>query len=199
MDQDRCSYSPGGSPHRERTHSRMGIGGVGSMTCDCYCIPTPDSILEDDEIDVFEQIIPNSEQFYALKREALWNFYALRGIGNCDMAYWIKAMQYRYGQIKTKYNVKFKVIEEWLTEVSGNDPVDLSDSSSEYKMTTENEDTPDNPQGNTVYLSDRNTVTYNGKSYGGLSSETVRQFIDAVPDIEKEFADEFRLQFYHGV
>lgn len=168
------------------------------MTCDCYCIPTPDSILEDDEIDVFEEIIPDTEQFYALKREALWNFYALRGIGNCDIAYWIKAMKYRYGQIKTKYDVKFKVIEEWLTEVSGNAPVDLSDSSSEYTMRTENEDTPDNPQGNTVYLSDRNTVTYNGKSYGGLSSETVSRFADAVPDIAKDFADEFRLQFYFG-
>ena len=169
------------------------------MNCDCCCIPTPDSILEDDEIDVFEEIIPDTEQFYALKREALWNFYALRGIGNCDIAYWIKAMKYRYGQIKTKYNVKFKTVEEWLDTVTGDNPVDLSDSSSEYTMRTENEDTPDNPQGDTVYLSDRNTVKYNGKSFGGLSSETVSRFIDTIPNIEKEFADEFRYQFYHGV
>lgn len=169
------------------------------MTCDRFCVPTPDSILEDDEIDVFAEIIPDTEQFYALKREALWNFYALRGIGNCDIAYWIKAMKHRYGQIRTEYDVKFKVIEEWLAEVSGDAPVDLSDSSSEYTMTTENEDTPDNPQGNAVYLSDRNTVKYNGKSYGGLSSETVSRFIETVPDIEREFADEFRLCFYHGV
>lgn len=169
------------------------------MTCDCYCIPTPDSILEDDEIDVFAEIIPDTEQFYAIKREALWNFYALRGIGNCNIAYWLKAMKYRYRQIQSTYDVKFKVLEEWLTEVSGNAPVDLSDSSSEYTMTTENEDTPDNPQGDAVYLSDRNTVRYNGRSYGGLSSETVRQFTNAIPDIEKDFADEFRLHFYHGV
>ena len=169
------------------------------MTCNCSCIPTPDSILEDDEIDVFEEIIPNTENYYALKREALWDVYAFRGIGNCDIAYWIKAMKHRYGRIKTMYDVKFKVLEEWLTQVSGVAPVDLSDSTSEYTMRTENEDTPDNPQGNTVYLSDRNTVTYNGRSYGGLSSETVSRFTDAVPDIEKEFADEFRLQFYHGV
>ena len=169
------------------------------MTCDCLCVPTPDSILEDDEIDVFEEIIPDTENFYAVKRQALWEFYALRGIGNYDITYWIKAMKYRYAQIKTEYDVKFKVTEEWLTQVSGNTPVDLSDSSSEYTMKTENEDNPDNPQGTTVYLSDRNTVKYNGKSYSDLSSETVSRFIETVPNIERMFADEFRLQFYHGV
>ena len=167
------------------------------MTCDCRCIPTPDSILEDDEIDVFEQIVDDSEPYYAVMREALWSNYALRGIGNCDIAYWIKAMQLRYRQIRTVYNVKFQAVDEWLTSITGN--IDLADSVSEYTTTTENEDTPDNPQGSTVYLSDRNTVKYNGKSYGGLSSETVSRFMDNVTNIEREFADEFRLQFYHGV
>lgn len=167
------------------------------MSCNCYCIPTPDSILEDDEIDVFEQIIDDSEPYYAVMREALWSNYGLRGIGNCDIAYWIKAMQMRYRQIRTVYNVKFQAIDEWLTSLTGN--IDLADSVSEYTSVTKNEDTPDNPQGNTEYLSDRNTVTYNGKSYGGLSSETVSRFIDSVSNIEKQFADEFRMQFYHGV
>lgn len=167
------------------------------MTCDCRCIPTPDSILEDDEIDVFEQIIDDSEPYYAQMREALWSNYGLRGIGNCDIAYWIKAMQLRYRQIRTVYNVKFQAIDEWLTSITGN--IDLADSVSEYTTVSENEDTPDNPQGSTVYLSDRNTVKYNGRSYGGLSSETVSRFMDNVTNIEREFADEFRLQFYHGV
>ena len=165
------------------------------MTCDC--IPTPDSILEDDEIDVFEQIVDDSEPYCAMMREALWSNYGLRGIGNCDITYWIKAMQLRYRQIRTVYNVKFQAISEWLTSLTGN--IDLADSVSEYTMKTENEDNPDNPQGTTVYLSDRNTVKYNGKSYGGLSSETVSGFMDSVSNIEKQFADEFRLQFYHGV
>lgn len=167
------------------------------MTCNCQCIPTPDSILEDDEIDVFEQIIDDSEPYYAVMREALWSNYGLRGIGNCDLAYWIKAMTLRYRQIRTVYNVKFQAIDEWLTSITGS--IELADSVTEYTTTTENEDTPDNPQGSTVYLSDRNTVKYNGKSYGGLSSETVSRFIDSVSNIEKQFADEFRLQFYHGV
>lgn len=169
------------------------------MTCDCRCIPTPQSIYDDDEMDVFEEIIPDSDDYYAIMRQALWENYALRGIGNCDIAYWIKAMKMRYWQIKTEYIIKFKAVEEWLTAVGGNDPIDMSDSSSQYISKTENEDTPDNPQGSTVYLSDRNTITYNGKSFSGLSSETVSRFIETVPDIERMFADEFRKQFYHGV
>lgn len=167
------------------------------MTCKCSCIPTPDSILEDDEIDVFEQIIDDSEPYYSQMREALWSNYGLRGIGNCDLAYWLKAMRYRYRQIRTVYNIKFKAIDEWLTSIALS--IDLADSTTEYTTVSENEDTPDSPAGSTVYLSNRNTVTYNGKSYGGLSSETVSRFIDNVSNIEKQFADEFRLQFYHGV
>ena len=170
------------------------------MSYDCVCsrcIPTPKSILDDDEIDVFESIVPDSEPFYDTMRKALWCNYGLRGIGNNNIAYWIDAMRLRYYQINTMYNVKFQAIDEWLTSIASS--IDLADSTTEYSTVSENEDTPDNPAGSTVYLSNRNTVKYNGKSYGGLSSETVSRFIDNVSNLEKQFADEFRMQFYHGV
>ena len=169
------------------------------MTCNCKCIPTPDSILEDDERDVFEEIFPDTEVNYTLMRSIMWDFYGSRGIGSCDTDYWVKCMQRRYRQIKSVYLMKFKVFDEWMTANLGNDPVDLSDGATEYTMKTENEDTPDNPQGSTVYLSDRNTVKYDGKTFGGLSSETVARFMDAVPDLCQQFADEFRRLFYFGV
>lgn len=167
--------------------------------CCCRCIPTPDSILADDERDVFEDIFPDSEVYYAVMRSIMWDFYGSRGIGNCNTDYWVKCMQRRYSQIKPTYLLKFKVFDEWMTENLGNDPVDLSDGATQYTMTTENEDTPDNPQGTSVYLSDRNTVKYDGKTHGGLSSETVARFMDAVPDLCQQFADEFRRLFYFGV
>lgn len=166
------------------------------MTCDC-CIPTPDSVMEDMDIDVFEQIVPDSEVYHDVMRQALWDTYEFRGLGNPDVAYWIKTMQSRFRQIQSVYHVKFQVVDEWLQSVASK--VDLADSASEYTTISENEDNPDNPQGDTKYLSDRNTVTYNGKSYGGLSSETIRRFNDAIPNIKEEFADEFRRNFYHGV
>lgn len=169
------------------------------MTC-CECIPTPASILDEDEIDVFEQIIPDTETYHDEMRKALWSVYRYRGIGSCDVAYWIQTMKDRYDSIKSTYLVKFKTVEEWLTKVLDPDElVDLADSETEYSTISETEDNPDNPQGTTVYLSDRNRVQYAGKSYGGLSSETVRRFNDNVVDIEREFADEFRTQFYYGL
>lgn len=155
------------------------------------------SIQEDDEIDVFEQIIPGTEPYYAIMRQALWSTYGLRGIGNANIQYWIQAMKLRYFQINTLYNAKFQAVDEWLTANSSS--MDMADSQTQYTQISENEDTPDNPAGSTVYLSNRNTVTYNGKSYGGLSSETLRRFIDEIPNIEEEFAAEFKKQFYHGI
>lgn len=169
------------------------------MSCDCWCIPTPDSILEDDERDVFEEIFPDTEVYYAIMRQIMWDFYGARGIGNCDVDYWVKQMQRRYSQVKPVYLLKFKVFDEWMTANLGNDPVDLSDGSTTYTTVSETEDNPDNPQGSTKYLSDRNTVTYNGKTYSGLSSETVSRFMDYVPDLCQQFADEFRLQFSWSV
>ena len=170
------------------------------MSYDCMCsacLPTPMSIQEEDEMDVFEEIIPDTEPYYDIMRKALWTNYGLRGIGNPNILYWIQAMKLRYYQIDTMYNAKFQAVDEWLTANSSS--MDMADSQTEYTQKSETEDTPDNPAGTTIYLSDRNTVTYNGKSYGGLSSETLKRFIDAIPNLEKEFADEFRMQFYHGI
>ena len=169
------------------------------MTCDCCTIPTPDSILTDDNRDVFEEIIDDSEVYHDMMRTILWSFYGYRGIGNCDVDYWVNTMKARYTQVKLMYIPKFKLIDEWLTEITTVDPIDLSEGKTDYTMVTEIEDNPDNPQGTSVYLSDRNTVTYNGKTYTGLSSETVSKFMDYVPDLERQFADEFQKQFYWGL
>lgn len=155
------------------------------------------SILEDDEIDVFEEIIPDSEPYYALMRKALWTTYGMRGIGNANIQYWIQAMKLRYHQINDVYNMKFQAWSEFLAANASS--IDMADSQTEYSQISETEDTPDNPAGTTVYLSDRNTVKYNGKSYGGLSSETLSRFMDAIPSLQEQFADEFKKQFYHGI
>ena len=153
--------------------------------------------MEDDEIDVFEEIIPDTEPYYALMRKALWSTYGMRGIGNANIQYWIQAMKLRYNAISDVYNVKFQAWSEFLTANALS--IDMADSQTQYSQISESEDTPDNPAGNTVYLSDRNTVTYNGKSYGGLSSETLSRFMDALPSLMEQFADEFKKQFYHGI
>lgn len=169
------------------------------MSCDCSCIPTPQSILTDDERDVFEEIIPDSIQYHDVMRSMMWSVYKYRGIGNCDIDYWVNTMKSRLSQIISRYLPKFKVFDEWYNENMGVNPVDLSEGATNYKMVTEIEDNPDNPQGDTKYLSDRNTVDYNGKTFSGLSSETISRFMDYVPDLTAQFTDEFRKQFYWGL
>lgn len=169
------------------------------MSCDCFCIPTPQSILTDDERDVFEEIIPDSIDYHDIMRSMMWSVYKYRGIGNCDIDYWVNTMKSRLSQIVSKYLPKFKVFDEWYNENMGNDPIDLSEGATAYKMVTEIEDTPDNPQTDTRYLSDRNTVNYDGKNFSGLSSETISRFMDYVPDLTAQFTDEFRKQFFWGL
>lgn len=169
------------------------------MSCDCFCIPTPQSILTDDERDVFEEIIPDSIDYHDIMRSMMWSVYKYRGIGNCDIDYWVNTMKSRLAQIISRYLPKFKVFDEWYNENMGVSPVDLSEGATSYKMVTEIEDTPDNPQTDTRYLSDRNTVDYDSKSFSGLSSETISRFMDYVPDLTAQFTDEFRKQFFWGL
>lgn len=166
------------------------------MRCE---VPTPQSILDDYNRDVFDQIIPSTETYRTQMIAALWNVYQFRGIGNLDIDYWVDTMKGRFGVISAIYHVKYRAMDEWLTSVNGLNPIDMSEGATDYTMQTENEDNPDNPQGSTKYLSDRNTVTYNGKTYSGLSSETLGRFIEMIPSLDEQFADEFRRQFFWGI
>ena len=167
------------------------------MTYDCSCntvfIETPESIYDRDNVDVFEQIIPNTEYEYAKKRSELWAKYRYRGIGSCDRAYWIQCMKDRYALIADTWDIKIRAWKQYVTSVSAT--VDFSASSAESKTVYEHEDCPDNPAGTTVYLADRNTTAYQGKNYDGLESKTVDDYIKYVPDPWDGFTSEFKRLF----
>lgn len=168
------------------------------MTCSCNCkIDTPDSILNYDSRDVFEEIIPNTEYQYQQKRDELWAKYRYRGIGSCNVDYWVQCMTDVYSIIKETWDVKIRTWEQYKTSVALT--VDLSESSSHYDLVTEHEDTPDTALSTTRYLSDRNTSTYDATNKSGLESKTVRDYIDAVPDPWDGFTNEFRKLFYWGI
>ena len=167
------------------------------MSC-CPSLPTPDSILEDDEIDVFETMIANTEYKYQEKRNILWSTYRYRSIGCGKIPYWIQTMTDRYNRIVHEYDVKIKAWEAYLTNISGG--IDFAESASEYDQVSTREDVPDNASGTTEYLSERSKVRYEGKGYTGLESQTTKDYIDGVPrDPYEDFADEFSKLFYHGL
>lgn len=165
--------------------------------CDCGCLDTPQSILDDEEIDVFEEIVADSEKFYQQKRTILWNYYRYRGIGNQNVEYWLQCMKDRYNLTSALWDIKFAAWNDLVTKT--NTARDMADSATEYTITNTNEDLPDNPSGNTVYLSDRQKSIYSGKSYGGLETETADAYINGVPKVYDAFAREFSDLFYFGV
>lgn len=164
--------------------------------CDILELETPDSILRKDNVDVFEEIIPNTDYDYLDKRAELWNKYRYRGIASCDRDYWIQCMKDVYSIIKETWDIKIKAWKQYQTSIISS--IDFSESSQTYTNVIEREDTPDSPAGTTRYLSDRTTNTYDGRSYTGLEADTVRKYINAVPDPWDAFANEFRRLFYWG-
>lgn len=166
------------------------------MTC-CIEMESPQSVLTEKEIDVFEQIIPNTDYQYAKKRSALWSYYRYRGIPTCNLDYWIQCMTDRYAVIKESMDIKIKAWEKFLTDTSTG--IDLSDGTNDYTLTTEYEDTPDTNATGDKYLSSKTTQTYNGATKSDLESETIRDYIKAVPDPWEMFAKEFDRYFWIGV
>ena len=156
--------------------------------CSCsdtvFLIETPQSIKDQDSIDVFEQIIPNTAFEYTKKRNELWNRYRYRGIGSCDRAYWIQCMKDRYNLIEDTWDTKIKAWNTYQAKITA-DGISFAQGSSKETQTdtrsfttahtgtitdggdngksvTEREDTPDNPAGTSRYLSERTTMTNTG-------------------------------------
>ena len=168
----------------------------------CCCetvikVETPQSIKDEDNVDVFNEIISNTAYKYTEKRAELWARYRYRGIGSCDRAYWIQCMKDRYALIEQTWDIKIRAWEQYAASVSSTVDFSQSSGNSTTTVTTEREDTPDNPAGTTVYLSDRtkSTTSYTGENFEGLESETVDDYIKAVPDPWDAFAAEFRMLF----
>ncbi len=161
-------------------------------------IDTPQSILDDHEVDVFEEIIPDTAYDYQKKRGELWARYRYRAIGSCDRDYWVQCMKDRYALIEDTWDVKIKAWEAYQAKITA-DGIDFSQSAGDSTTHTlsEREDTPDNPAGNTIYLSDRSnvTVTYNGTNYEGLESATTDDYIKRVPDPWDAFTSQFSKLF----
>ena len=165
----------------------------------CCSLPTPQSILDDDEIDVFESIIEEGENLRDEKIGILWSVYRFRSIGCGNIAYWLQCMKDRYAQIVREYDLKIGTWNSLHTKITTDGP-DMSESSSEYDQENTREDVPDNAASATEYLSERTKTHYAGKGYSGLETTTTKQYIDDVPtDALRDFAKEFERLFYHGL
>ena len=169
-----------------------------------FCQPTPYSILnrDDDSYDIFESIIPDTDAYYTEKRLALWNRFHDTGIGNADEAYWIRCMKARASEIAGRYDIKMRVFSEYKARLASAAKIDLADSSIESESVNKTYDPPEvSVSGATAadYLSEQNKTEYNQKTFGGLESDTVRQYADGVENPFERWAAEFDKLFYWGL
>lgn len=170
-------------------------------------MPTPQSIIDDTTTDVFEQIIPTSQAYYAEKRLALWEAYRYRGIGSTDQTYWINCMKDRADLLTRNYDVRFKMWSEFYDRiVTQQIAPDLSSSGmqSDSTVTAKHYDPSEvGTAGNTAteYLDtqDLNTNHFEQTNYTGLETETIAQYTEAIDNIRRMYADEFRDLFYWGL
>lgn len=169
-----------------------------------YCQPTPYSILNDpdDGEDVFETIFPNTDAYFTEKRLAMWSRFHDTGIGNADKAYWERCVKAKAAEIEGRYAIKFRVWTEYTARLAAATSVDLADSSIESESVNKTYDPPEvSVVGATAenYLADQNKTEYNQKTFGGLESDTVRQYADGVENPFERWAAEFDKLFYWGL
>ena len=160
-------------------------------------VPTPQSIKDDDSRDVFAEIFSGYE--YASDMEAvMWAVYRYRGIGNIDVDYWVQCMKDRAELLSYTYDLKLRAISELKSKVD-TEGIDFSSSSLKSKSTAKHYDPPSGGSGLSSYVSEGDTTEFEQSGQSGLQTETVRDWADGVPDVYREYANEFRDLFYWGL
>lgn len=154
----------------------------------CIEVETPQSILDDDNLDVFSVILTNYGTYKQTCSDYLWEMYRYRMLGSCDRNRWIQAAKDRADFLLHKYGVIFDGItgaDLSIIEAGG------------YVMTTESqsEDLPQTTADATEYLSDRGRVV---QTYDPLNIppwEAAKNLADGFVDPFQRFALEFESLF----
>lgn len=182
-----------------------------------HCVPTPQSIRESESgRNVFQEIVPATDLAYLKKRDALWARFQYRGIGSCDIDYWVACMKDRYAQIKERYDLRFNAWTEWLQEIhddgiewSSGSETTIINQDTTGDSTTVGEDFPDTriPTGTPEFLTDRTTTDSSGtldntttrSRTDGIQPEQVSRWMEAVPNPSDDFAREFDDYFHWAI
>jgi hypothetical protein len=164
---------------------------------DMMIVPTPQSIKEDENRDVFAEIFSGYE--YASDMEAvMWAAYRYRGIGNADVDYWVQCMKGRAEILSYTYDLKFKAVSQLKSDIEQNG-VDWSSSILKSKSTAKHFDPPSGSSALSSYVSEGDTTEFEQSGDSGLQTETAKDWMDGVPDVWREYAAEFRDLFYWGL
>lgn len=141
-----------------------------------FCITTPQAILENDEVDIFETLIP-AGTYHTFICDKLWQMYRYRGLGSCRDEF--------EQRLVDRYNLRIDAYTPIFAkyETDKSTMADLASSGMHSVTKTRNEDLPDTPESEEdEYVSNR------GKSETDVTYDTggkAKRFND--------MADEMRL------
>lgn len=164
-------------------------------------VPTPYSIRQDDDRDVFAEIFTGDTPIAEAKRGMMWAMYSDVGIGNCDVDYWIRCMQNKEKELADVWNTKIQVTMQLMDKIEKEGP-DYSDSTLETTSVNSHMDPPSGTSGTDApeaYISSQDRTDYTQKSDSGLETVTVSQWLDGMPDTMRDWAKEFKDLFYWGM
>lgn len=179
-----------------------------------YCVPTPYSLLndEDDPVDVFAEIFPQyidpddhsagEYPYWEEKRKALWARFHDTGIGNSDTEYWIRCMKGKAAEMDQRYLIRFRVWTEYQTKLASTATVDLADSSMESESVQKHYDPPETTMAGghaSAYLDTQDNNNFTQTTHGGTEAESVRDYNRAVENPFEYYAAEFDALFYWGI
>lgn len=156
-----------------------------------FCITTPQAILENDEVDIFETLIPVGTYHTAIC-DKLWQMYRYRGLGSCRSEFEQRLVD-RYGILIDSYTPLFAKYETEKSNLA-----DLSSSSMHSLTGVKNENLPDTPvDEDEEYLTSRSKsetdITYDT----GSKASRFNSVADAIrhSDPYVRFAKEFESLF----
>ena len=183
-------------------------------SCDGLEVETPSSILADEDLDVFAEIMADfsTDSSYEQCQKALWSRYRHRMIGSCDRDFWIENFKDHINESWGVWKLRFSIFDENKAEIT-----DLAEEDSTTTISRSGSDTHDytgqrmpetvvsSPSDayydrhdvDTTTLGTMETVQY--KKYGGLNSLTITEAMAEVTDPYPEWARSFELMFINQV
>lgn len=153
-----------------------------------FCTVTPQSILDNDEVDIFGTLIPEGT-YHTKICDALWQMYRFRRLGSHRNEFEQRLVD-RYNLTKEKYESIFDWYEtnkSKLTDITTMTQTSVGDSKSEAL--------PDTSVSSTEYLTNRghsdNTMTYQS----GMNAELFSKMMSDKADPYYIYAYEFETLF----
>ena len=174
-------------------------------------MPTPYSILQKSKdehpldptqwVDVFAQIF-SGDSLEVPKCAVMWAMYHDTGVGNDDLDYWKRCMEYKNMElVAAGWDSRIAAQLDLLLDIDNNGPNYTQSEISSGSINRRYDPPEVTVSGTTAedYLADQDKTEFSQTTKSGLETETVRAWAEGMPEDLREWAREFHKLFYWGL